>query len=275
MTVNQVTHQLEDLRARLNNEVLSAYEHEHESNALAIQQRWFKDVIDLLESVMPDEIPIFMTSLKPPGIFSSRTIGSNPLVGRFLDYVGRPGNAYLEQLIASLKKGRRKLKPIEAIGNSKQTSKEKLRSQQIFIVHGHDEAMKQSVARTLENLGLKPIILHEQPDSGKTIIEKFERDADLGFAVVLLSPDDMGYKKDDGVKQSNPRARQNVILELGIFVGKLGRDKVMILKRGDDLEDPSDLRGVVCTPFDSHEGWKLKLVNELKAAGYMVSADDL
>ncbi len=145
----------------------------------------------------------------------------------------------------------------------------------IFVVHGHDEAMKQSVARTLEKLGLKPIILHEQPDTGKTIIEKVEKHADVGFAVVLLSPDDMGYKKDDGAEKAKPRARQNVILELGYFVGRLGRDKVMALKRGDDLEVPSDLSGVVYTPFDDHDGWKSKLVKELKAAGYKVSADDL
>ena len=149
------------------------------------------------------------------------------------------------------------------------------RTSKIFIVHGHDEEMKQSVAHTLEKLGLTPIILHEQPTAGKTIIEKFERDADVGFAVILLSPDDMGYKKTDGANKAKPRARENVILELGYFVGKLGRDKVMALKRGDDFEVPSDLSGVVYTPFDSHDGWKSKLVKELKAAGYAVSADDL
>ena len=135
--------------------------------------------------------------------------------------------------------------------------------------------MKQSVARTLMKLKLEPIILHEQPDSGKTIIEKFERDSDVGFAVILLSPDDMGYKKDDGAKKAKPRARQNVIFELGYFVGKLGRNKVMALKRGDDLEVPSDLSGVVYTPFDDHGAWRLKLVKELKAAGYNADANDL
>ena len=140
--------------------------------------------------------------------------------------------------------------------------------------------MKQSVARTLMKLNLEPIILHEQPDSGKTIIEKLERDAISGFAVILLSPDDMGYLKDEvakdkGAKQIKPRARQNVILELGYFIGRLGRDKVMALKKGDDLEVPSELSGVVYTPFDDHGGWKSKLVKELKAAGYKVSADDL
>ena len=145
----------------------------------------------------------------------------------------------------------------------------------IFVVHGHDEEMKQAVARTLERLGLNPIILHEQPNGGKTIIEKFEKHGDVGFAVVLLSPDDMGYKKADGAKAAMPRARQNVILELGYFVGRLGRGKVMALKRGNDLEVPGDFDGVVYTPFDEHEGWQKKLVKELKAADYNIDANAL
>ena len=153
-------------------------------------------------------------------------------------------------------------------------------STKVFIVHGHDDAMKQSVARTLEKLKLEPIILHEQPDSGKTIIEKLEGHAISGFAVILLSPDDMGYLKDEkakdkGAKNAKPRARENVILELGYFVGSLGRDKVMALKRGNDLEVPSDLSGVVYTPFDDHGAWEMKLVRELKAAGYIVDANAL
>lgn len=148
-------------------------------------------------------------------------------------------------------------------------------SEKCFIVHGHDDAMKQAVARTLEKLGLKPIILHEQYDGGRVIIEKLEQHGNVGFAVVLLSPDDTGYKKADGAKAAKPRARQNVILELGYFVGRLGRGKVMALKRGNDLEVPGDFDGVVYTPFDEHEGWQKKLVKELKAAGYDVDANAL
>lgn len=145
----------------------------------------------------------------------------------------------------------------------------------VFIVHGHDEEMKQSVARTLERLGLTPIILHEQYDGGRVIIEKLEQHGNVGFAVVLLSPDDAGYKKADGAKAAKPRARQNVILELGYFVGRLGRGKVMALIRGNDLEVPGDFDGVVYTPFDEHEGWQKKLVKELKAVGYSIDANAL
>jgi hypothetical protein len=145
----------------------------------------------------------------------------------------------------------------------------------IFVVHGHDQEMKQHVARILSKLGLNPIILHEQPNAGKTIIEKFEHNAEVSFAVVLLSPDDIAYQAGSDAKHARPRARQNVVLELGYFVGELGRDRVFSLKRGDELELPSDLAGVVYTAYDAAGHWCFELVRELKAAGYSVDANQL
>lgn len=149
-------------------------------------------------------------------------------------------------------------------------------SDRIFVVHGRDDGMKVAVARVLERLRLTPIILHEQPDRGRTIIEKFADYSDVGFAVVLLSSDDVGYLKDESPDKARPRARQNVILELGYFIGKLGRENVLALvrKESGDLEFPSDYSGVLFTAF-VEDSWQLKLVRELKASGYQVSADDL
>jgi len=144
---------------------------------------------------------------------------------------------------------------------------------QIFIVHGHNELAKQTTARTLSNLGLKPIILHERPDGGKTIIEKFENNSlNIGFAIALLTSDDEGKSKNE--TELRARARQNVIFEMGYFIGKLGRNRVFLLLE-NGVEKPGDLDGIVYTKMDSHESWKLKLVKELKAAGYQVSADNL
>lgn len=142
------------------------------------------------------------------------------------------------------------------------------KSDKIFIVHGHDEEMKQTVARTVEKLDLKPIILHEEANGGKTIIEKFEAHSnDVSFAIVLLSPDDQGCKVKSFPDKAKFRARQNVILELGYFIGKLGRDRVFVLhKSSSDFEMPSDIMGVLYTPYI--EGWNLKLVKELQACGY-------
>ena len=103
------------------------------------------------------------------------------------------------------------------------------KSNRIFIVHGHDEEMKQAVALTLRKLDIEPIILNEKPYLGKTIIEKFTHYADVPFAVVLLSPDDMVYHKDGSREIVAIRARQNVIFELGFFIGKLGRERVLVL----------------------------------------------
>lgn len=148
------------------------------------------------------------------------------------------------------------------------------RSNRVFVVHGHDNEMKQAVARTLERLGLEAVILHEKPNRGQTIVEKIERYSDASFAVVLLSPD-IGYAATKGPETARPRARQNVILELGYFAGKLGRESVVALHRGD-IELPSDYDGVLYTPYDGDSGtWRGELVAELRESGYSVSADDL
>lgn len=137
---------------------------------------------------------------------------------------------------------------------------------EVFIVHGHDNDVKENVASFLKELGLKPIILHEQPSKGRTIIEKFESHSLVEYAVVLLTPDDIGGLKSGPNKQSL-RARQNVIFEMGFFFGKLGRGKVCALV-SPGVERPSDLEGVVYIPFsDQEDKWKSLLARELEAAG--------
>lgn len=142
----------------------------------------------------------------------------------------------------------------------------------IFIVHGHNVAVQQSVARTLEKLGLNPIILSEQPNAGNTIIEKFEANTDVGFAVILLNDDDEGKSKTDIDLKS--RARQNVILELGYFIGRLGRKRVLPLY-SEGVELPSDIHGLLFIPIDKADTWKFALVRELKEAGYNVDANSI
>jgi len=143
----------------------------------------------------------------------------------------------------------------------------KINSRDVFLVHGHDIAMQQTVARFLEKLKLSPIILSEQANKGRTIIEKFEAHSDVPFAVVLLSADDFGGTNG---KPSSPRARQNVILELGYFIGKLGRANVCPLHDGV-VELPSDLHGVVWVAYEGD--WKMRLAKEIKAAGIDVELE--
>ena len=148
---------------------------------------------------------------------------------------------------------------------------EQINTDKVFLVHGRDDGTKQTIARFLETLGLKPVVLHEQANIGRTIIEKFEEHAQVGFAVVLLTPDDVGAFRDDKNKQK-PRARQNVIFEFGYFIGKLGRKRVCALVKGD-VEKPSDYNGVLYISFDDSGGWKMRLIKELKTAGFKVDAN--
>lgn len=140
----------------------------------------------------------------------------------------------------------------------------------VFLVHGHDEAAIHEVARLLEQLDLEVIILREQPNSGRTIIEKFVDYSNVGFAVVLLTGDDRGGAKSLTRDEQKLRARQNVILELGFFLGRLGRNRVCVLHQAD-VEIPSDYSGVLFLPLDPAGAWRLALARELKAAGLDVN----
>lgn len=149
-----------------------------------------------------------------------------------------------------------------------------LASSDVFIVHGHDEAAREAVARFVEKLDLVAVVLHERTNSGRTVIEKFESNAcNSAFAIVLMTPDDIGGPIDSDSQQCQ-RARQNVILELGYFIGKLGRSRVCVLKKGE-LETPSDILGIVYTTMDEKGAWKIELARELKAAGFNVDVNRL
>ncbi len=159
----------------------------------------------------------------------------------------------------------------EMPGSSDSHGNEQVNTKEVFIVHGRDEGAREKVARFLERLGLDPVVLHEQPNEGRTIIEKFEGYAHVRFAVVLLTPDDRGGLQDDE-GSFKPRARQNVIFEFGYFIGKLGRERVCALVKGE-VERPSDYDGVIYITLDDSDGWKMRLILELKNAGYDVDAN--
>ncbi len=146
-------------------------------------------------------------------------------------------------------------------------------SSKVFVVHGRDEALKQTVCRFVENLGFEAIALSEKPNQGQTIIEKFEAHSDVGYAVVLLTPDDEG-RLNAPAQTLQARARQNVIFELGFFFGKHGRENVCVLyKKGVEL--PSDVSGLAYHLADSHDAWKWKLGQEMKAAGLEIDMNKL
>ena len=146
-------------------------------------------------------------------------------------------------------------------------------SNQVFVVHGRDQGALAEVKQVLIQLGLDPVVLQDLPNQGRTIIEKFEDYAQVGFAVVICTPDDEG-KLAQGDREPQPRVRQNVVFEWGYFIGELGRARVCALIKGE-VEIPSDYAGVLYVEMDGNGAWKLRLARELKQAQYAVDANKL
>lgn len=157
---------------------------------------------------------------------------------------------------------------VQTTQSSSQIAKAAVAMNEVFIVHGHDEEAKVKTARFIERLGFKPIILHEQASSGKTIIEKIEEYSNVGFGIVLYTPCDIGGKQTETSKLK-PRARQNVVFEHGYLIGKIGRPNVCALVKGD-IETPNDISGVVYVAMDEADAWHLKIAKELRNSGYNV-----
>jgi predicted nucleotide-binding protein len=142
-------------------------------------------------------------------------------------------------------------------------------NRKVFVVHGHQHGARDTVARFLEKLELEPVILDEEANRGRTIIEKFLEHSDVAFAIVLVVGDDIGGVKESDPAALRPRARQNVIFELGYFVGKLVRERVCALYE-PEVEMPSDFGGVGYVKFDREGNWRILLAKELNAAGIKV-----
>lgn len=146
-------------------------------------------------------------------------------------------------------------------------------NRKIFVVYGHDEISRTQLEALLRRWDLEPIILDQQASAGQTIIEKLEEyTADVGYAIVLATPDDEGKAKTEATTKS--RVRQNVVLELGMFLAKLGRERVAILlKEAPDFERPSDIQGLIYIPFQNKvDEVSLNLIRELTRQGYSIDA---
>jgi len=146
-------------------------------------------------------------------------------------------------------------------------------NRKIFVVYGHDEFARTQLEALLRRWDLEPIILDQQASAGQTIIEKLEEyTADVGYAIVLATPDDEGKAKTEVASKS--RVRQNVVLELGMFLAKLGRERVAILlKEAPDFERPSDIQGLIYIPFQNKvDEVSLSLIRELTRQGYVIDA---
>lgn len=217
--------------------------------------RWFKRVERFLEQVLGFDESMSFQSLVASNIFDELAMKQGHLEGLLAKSADNPDGPVARDQ--------------QSDGQSTGYA-----SREVFVVHGHDGEVKESVARFLEKLGLVPVVLHEQPNQDRTIIEKFEVcSSDVAFAVVLLTPDDFGCPADDK-STLYPRARQNVILELGYFLGRLTRTRVCALHKGG-VELPSDYQGVVYIEFDAAGAWKAKLAQEFVEAKLTIKVEAL
>jgi predicted nucleotide-binding protein len=231
-----------------------------------------------------------VTNLGIAGIWSDS--GSNrqfttPL-GGILNYAPSTGNIWLqgkaagktalEQTLAPALSGPL---PSTSMGGSPTASTSPVasptNSTRIFVVHGHDETARDQLELVLHKLGLEPFVLQNSGGGGLTIIEALEREIATPnrshFGIVLMTPDDMGYSAKDGPPTASPRARQNVVLEMGMLIAALTREKVAILKKGH-LELPSDASGILYKGFNTHVKEVVPwLVDRLRAAGIVCAAD--
>jgi predicted nucleotide-binding protein len=163
--------------------------------------------------------------------------------------------------------GRNKPRTVKRNSSAKSQGRRK-----VFVVHGQDKEAKLEVQVFLHGLDLEAVVLQQQPDKGFTIIEKFEHQCDVDFALVLLTPDDIGGSA--GASDPKPRARQNVVLELGYFFGKLGRERVRALHKGD-VEIPSDISGILWVEMDKGGAWKTWVAREMRNAGLPVDLNNV
>lgn len=149
------------------------------------------------------------------------------------------------------------------------------KSNRVFIVHGHDDLSKTSLEALLRELGLDPVVLHRQPDEGHTVIEKLEKYSDVGYAFILLTPDEVAYLASDEavadvLRKKERRSRPNVLFEFGFFVGRLGRQNVCCLHTSD-VALPSDVAGLLYKRFiHSIDEVAYSITKELRARGYVL-----
>jgi len=179
------------------------------------------------------------------------------------EYTEWPANQFMAKAI------RKATEAAAAASSEKEQTTGEVTSRRVFVVHGHDESAREKVARFLEKLDLEPIILHEQANAGLTVIEKFTQHANVAFAVVLLTADDVGGPKGASLAELQVRARQNVLMELGYFIGTLGRARVCALVQ-PGVEIPSDYRGVLYIDLDKAGAWRTQVAREMKIAGLSI-----
>lgn len=263
MDKHAVLLKLSALRHRLVDDVAPAYSQRGKDFGQERFSAWRREIDRFLDENFPGK----RKALEEKLTHYAYTLGRDETdYSFFMRYSGNPSIAFIDSLEIDIKNDEVNFETAESSKEVKIMNENN--NSRVFIVHGHDETMKQKTARLIEKLGFKPIILHEQANKGQTIIEKIESYTDVGFAIVLYTEDDLGNHKESATRGDlKARARQNVIFEHGYLIAKLGRSHVVPLIAGK-IEIPSDISGVV---YIEDRNWELNIAREMHAAGYKIN----
>lgn len=268
MEKTDLLERLATFKTRLTSDVVSAYESRGSEFGRERFAAWRRQLSMFLDENLPGQCARLNAMLHHTVMFANNHESDLDI---FMRMDGIPCLAFIDSLSIDVQNDEFDFTPpeIEKVSLQRGTVKP---SNRVFIVHGHDQLLLTKAARFVEKLGLEPIILHEQASKGMTIIEKIEDNTDVGFAIILYTPDDKGNKAveaDAGNLQF--RARQNVIFEHGYLVAKLKRSHVVPLMAGS-IEIPSDISGVV---YVEDSNWQVGIAREMLAAGYDIDFNRL
>ena len=273
MNKKEVLEGLESFRERLLGEVVNAYEQRGSSFGRDRFNTWRRKFTQFLNENLPAEVSTLNSKLSHIAFVVHR--GESD-AQRFWREDGETMLSYIDSLTLDVENDEYDF-PDPENESVKEPSELAIESKdkdltQVFIVHGHDGEAKERTARFIEKLGFKAVILHEQASRGRTIIEKIEKYSNVGFAIVLYTPDDLGNAKESADKgELKARARQNVVFEHGYLIGKLGRENVVPLVAGS-IELPNDISGMV---YISDKDWQVDIAKEMKDAGYEIDFNKL
>ena len=209
------------------------------------------------------------------GLYGEKSIQLKNFINRPFSPMVIVGNTdfhepYVRDLDTTKKEFERYIGDFEDVSINANVKKNIPLSNKVFIVHGHDGELKEKVARRLEQQGIEVIILSEQANRGRTIIEKIEAYSDVHVAIALFTQDDIGMAKEEKENEKY-RARQNVVFEAGYFMGYLGRENVIMVAE-ENVEIPGDLSGMVYT---TKENWEIEMLKDLNAAGMKIDMNKL
>jgi predicted nucleotide-binding protein len=254
---------LKNFKERLNGEVINAYGERGSAFGQERFNAWRRKLTSFLSDNIPSQVSILNERLTHYALSINRYDSD---LQRFWKRDGEAMDSYIDSLILDIQNDELELHEDRAVKIRHDKKSEKDLSK-VFIVHGHDGEAKERTARFVEKLGFEAVILHEQPNQGLTIIEKIEEFSNVGFGIVLYTPDDLGNVKVEAERGNlRPRARQNVVFEHGYLIAKLGRKNVAALVTSD-IELPNDISGVV---YLTDKEWQVDIAKEMKASGYSI-----